>query len=252
MPKRHLGQHFLSDPRLLRRIAQFAEIPPGVPVLEIGPGRGALTRELARTAALVVAIETDRDLIPVLRASMPENVRVIEGDALEIDFRHVIEAPFVIVGNLPYNITTPLLKKFIACRSATTSVTVMIQKEVADRILSGPGSKQYGPLSILVQYYATPTWGFDVPPGAFSPRPAVMSTVLRLNWKTDVADAVDFTDFVHRAFHARRKKLLNNIPDLTPATLQEAGVPVNARPEELSIEDFLKVHQRLKAIIDDR
>jgi 16S rRNA (adenine1518-N6/adenine1519-N6)-dimethyltransferase len=218
-------------------------------VLEIGPGGGSLTRELAAAAQRVVAIEIDRDLIANLRATMPQNVEIVEGDALEAEFPKNVH----VVGNLPYNVATPLLKRFIAARASIKDVTIMLQKEVAERIRAKPGSADYGPLSVLIQYYATPVWGFTVPPGAFTPPPKVDSAVIRLEWKPGVPDNTAFTDFVHRAFGSRRKKLLNNLTAIFPekprealvAALESCGVSRDARAETLSIEQFLGVYNQI-------
>ena len=165
--KKRFGQHFLTDRSILRRIVQLAHLQPEDTVVEIGPGAGSLTQVLAAAVQRVVAIEIDRDLIPALRTKMPSNVEVIEGDALEIDFPN---APFHLVGNLPYNVATPLFKRFIENRDRILDVTVMIQKEVAERLGAEPRTAAYGPLSVLVQYYANVTYGFTVPPGAFNRR----------------------------------------------------------------------------------
>ena len=230
---------------------QLAHLNPEDTVVEIGPGAGSLTHVLAASVQRVVAIEIDRDLIPALRASMPSNVEVIEGDALEIDFP---SAPFHLVGNLPYNVATPLFKRFIENRDRVLSVTVMIQKEVAERLVARPRTAAYGPLSVLVQYYAQVTYGFTVPPGAFKPPPKVDSAVIRLEWKPDVAMATDFTDFVHQAFSARRKTLVNNLLSMFGSLgreeilrhMEEAGIKPNARPEELSVSEFLRVYNQIK------
>jgi len=230
---------------------QLAHLNPEDTVVEIGPGAGSLTHVLAASVQRVVAIEIDRDLVPALRANMPSNVEVIEGDALEIDFP---SAPFHLVGNLPYNVATPLFKRFIENRDRVLSVTVMIQKEVAERLVARPRTAAYGPLSVLVQYYAQVTYGFTVPPGAFKPPPKVDSAVIRLEWKPDVAMATDFTDFVHQAFSARRKTLVNNLLSMFGSLgreeilrhMEEAGIKPNARPEELSVSEFLRVYNQIK------
>ena len=252
--KKRFGQHFLSDRNILQRIVRLAAISPEDTVVEIGPGSGALTRELAAAAKRVIAIEIDRDLVPRLRSTMPGNVEIVEGDALEIELPHNTH----LVGNLPYNISTPLLKKFIAAREHILDVTVMLQKEVAERIRAKAGSEDYGPLSVLIQYYATPVWGFTVPPGAFTPKPKVDSAVIRLEWKPGVAGNNAFTDFVHHAFGSRRKKLLNNLVSIFPgktreelaSTLERSGVSRDARAETLSVEQFLgvynQIHERLR------
>ena len=247
--KKRFGQHFLTDRSILRRIVEFAHAGPDDLVVEIGPGAGSLTRELAATASRVVAIEIDRDLIPGLRSQMPPNIEIVEGDALEVQFP---AGPFRIVGNLPYNIATPLFKRFIELRDRIVNVTVMIQKEVADRMTATPGTSEYGPLSVLVQYYAAVTYGFTVPPGAFRPRPRVDSAVVRLDWKPNVIAARPFTDFVHEAFSLRRKKLVNNLLHMFPSLEREeilrrirnAGVGVDVRPETLSVDEFFRVYNQ--------
>jgi len=250
--KKRYGQHFISDRNLLQRIVDLASIKPGDTVIEIGPGAGSLTRELAAAAKRVIAIEIDRDLIHKLQRTMPANVEIIEGDALDIDFDRLTDGPYHVVGNLPYNVATVLLRKFIAHRARIIEVTVMLQKEVAERVRATPGTHDYGPLSVLIQYYAEPGWGFSVPPGAFTPPPKVDSAVIRLDWKPGIADFPAFTDFVHRAFSSRRKKLINNLgailagktKDDLAGILRSAGVSVDARAETLSIDDFLRVYNR--------
>jgi 16S rRNA (adenine1518-N6/adenine1519-N6)-dimethyltransferase len=252
--KKRYGQHFLSDRNILQRIVRLAAIAPGDTVVEIGPGAGALTRELARAARRVLAIEVDTELIPELRAAMPPNVEIVEADALETNLSQLAIEPFHLVGNLPYNVATPLLKQFIAARDRILDVTIMLQKEVAERLRARPNSKDYGPLSLLVQYYATPIWGFTVPPGAFTPRPKVDSAVIRLEWKHGIPEAKDFTDFVHRAFGSRRKKLMNNLVTICArrsreeisSALQAAGVSSDARAETLTLEQFLRVYNQLR------
>jgi len=249
--KKRYGQHFISDRNLLQRIVQFARITTSDTVVEIGPGAGSLTRELAAAAARVIAIEIDRDLIAGLRRNMPSNVEIVEADALEVDLG-AIAPTFHIVGNLPYNVATPLLQRFIAHRKHISDVTVMLQKEVAERVRALPNTRDYGPLSVLIQFYALPSWGFVVPPGAFTPPPKVDSAVIRLDWRPGVADFPAFTDFVHRAFSSRRKKLINNLCAMLPARsrddiagiLRKSGIPDGARAETLSVEDFLRVYNQ--------
>jgi 16S rRNA (adenine1518-N6/adenine1519-N6)-dimethyltransferase len=247
--KKRFGQHFLTDRSILRRIVKFAHLEPEDTVVEIGPGAGSLTLTLAETVHRVIAIEIDRDLIPQLRGNMPSNVEIIEGDALEIDFPR---GRFHVVSNLPYNVATPLFKRFIENRDRIIDVTVMIQKEVAGRLTASPRTSAYGPLSVLIQYYAHIRYGFTVPPGAFKPPPKVDSAVVHLEWKPDVPDANPFTDFVHNAFSSRRKKLANNLLSMFGSVereeilrrLERAGIAANARPEELSVTEFLHVYNQ--------
>jgi 16S rRNA (adenine1518-N6/adenine1519-N6)-dimethyltransferase len=249
--KKRFGQHFLIDRSILRRIVQFADIKPQDTVVEIGPGAGVLTAELADAARRIIAIEIDRDLVPALRASMRANVEIIEGDALEVELP---PGRFHVVGNLPYNIATPLLKKFIQHRAQIRDVTVMIQKDVAKRLVAEPATPEYGPLSVWIQYYATVKYGFTVPPSAFKPRPKVDSAVVRLEWRPEAPDARGFTDFVQHAFTSRRKKLVNNLLSMFGAIgrqevlrrMGNAGVAANARPEELSVPQFLRVYNQFE------
>jgi 16S rRNA (adenine1518-N6/adenine1519-N6)-dimethyltransferase len=184
---------------------------------------------------------------------MPDNVEIVEGDALEVDFSRLAQRAFHLVGNLPYNIATPLFKRFIEARQYIIDVTVMVQKEVAERIVAKPGSRDYGPLTILLQYYAEAKYGFTVSPGSFRPPPRVDSAVIRLEWRPGIKDAPDFTDFVHRAFSSRRKTLANNLAAMYPSTsresitntLEKAQLKPNVRPEELSIPDFMRVYNQL-------
>jgi 16S rRNA (adenine1518-N6/adenine1519-N6)-dimethyltransferase len=254
MPKKRFGQHFLTDPGILDRIVTFSRVQPADLVVEIGPGRGALTTRLAASAKSITVIEIDHDLIAGLRQSMPANVRVIEQDALDVDYRAVSTQGYLLVANLPYNIATPLIERFTAARSCIGSVTIMVQKEVADRILAGPGRKDYGPLSVGVQHYARVEPGFVLPPGAFKPPPKVQSRMIRLEWRPDVADNPAFIRFVRHAFASRRKKLVNNLAAIVPGSsrehraqmLERAGAHENARPEELSPEQFLRLFSEIE------
>jgi 16S rRNA (adenine1518-N6/adenine1519-N6)-dimethyltransferase len=249
--KKRYGQHFLHDVNILRRIVDFAGIPKNHSVIEIGPGAGSLTRELAQHADRVLAIEIDHDLIPSLRASMPKNVEIIEGDALEVEWP---PGAFHVVGNLPYNVATPLLKRFIENRNNIHDVTIMVQKEVAGRLTAQPKTRDYGGLSVFVQYYATVEYGFTVPPGAFKPHPKVDSAVIRLEWKSAVPDASDFTTFVQRTFASRRKKLANNLLSMFSSLgrdevlrrMDGAGISPNSRPEDLSVDQFLRVYNQFR------
>jgi 16S rRNA (adenine1518-N6/adenine1519-N6)-dimethyltransferase len=249
--KKRFGQHFLSDRSILSRIVEFARIRPEDTVLEIGPGTGTLTAELAAAAHHVIAVEIDPDLIAGLRAAMPSNVRIVEGDALEIDFP---PGRFHVVGNLPYNVATPLFKKFMEHRDRIIDVTVMIQREVAERLIAKPGTSEYGPLSVLIQYYAHIAYGFTVLPGAFKPRPKVDSAVIRLEWKPSVPEARAFTDFVQQAFSSRRKKLANNLQHMFASVgreeilqrIERSGIGMNVRPEELSVDEFMRVYNQFR------
>ena len=256
MAKKRFGQHFLTDPSILDRIVSFSQISPTDSVVEIGPGRGSLTRAIALVADRVVAIEIDRGLVASLRDTLPANVDLIEADGLMVDLSSLMTQPFHLIANLPYNIATPLLARFIQAREHITSVTIMVQREVADRILATPATSEYSALSIGVQYYADVTPGFTVPPEAFKPKPKVHSKVIRLTWRPDVPNAPWLMKFVGRAFSARRKKLVNNLnpmyPNMSRQALSEALVKLSlnpdARPENLSVEDFVNLHRALENV----
>ncbi len=253
MPKKHLGQHFLSDTAILDRMVGFSQVATDDTVVEIGPGRGTLTATLAGRVRRVIAIELDRDLIFPLREQAGPNVEVIEGDALEVDFTCICPTRYHVVANLPYNVATPLIERFVAARAAIDSVTVMLQKEVAERILATSGGSQYGALSVGMQYYAAIEGGFTVPPGAFTPPPKVFSRVIRLTWHPDAVDLPEFVAFVRRAFASRRKKLVNNLAPIYPHLgrrnlidiLQRAAIDPDARPGDLPVEAFVRLHHSL-------
>jgi 16S rRNA (adenine1518-N6/adenine1519-N6)-dimethyltransferase len=182
---------------------------------------------------------------------MPPNVDIVAADALAVEFP---AEPFRLVGNLPYNIATPLFKRFIEHRDRIVNVTVMVQKEVAERISARPNTRAYGPLSILIQYYATVMYGFTVRSGAFKPKPQVDSAVIQLEWNPNVSDALPFTNFVHQAFSLRRKKLVNNLVRMFPSLSREevlrriqiAGIQADVRPEALSVDEFFSVYNQFE------
>ncbi len=249
--KKSLGQHFLTDPHCCAKILRLADIRSGDRVLEIGAGAGALTRRLAEAAGLVVAVEFDRDLIAVLLRDWPAGgrhpVRIVQADALSMDWEGLLaQPPWKIVGNLPYNISTRLIRQMIEIKNRFQSATFMVQKEVAERILAPPGGADYGGFSALVRSYLDPRPGFDVPPGAFSPPPKVLSHVLTLTPRED-ADPVDrrkLERLLRVAFRHRRKTLGNNLKPLglSRQTLQQAlercGASLKGRPQELSPEQY--------------
>jgi len=180
-PRKALGQHFLIDHNIVRKIVRLAELQPGETVLEIGPGRGILTEALVKAASLVVAIELDRDLCTHLRTTLGHhpNFNLVEGDALTYDYAQA-PSPFLVVANLPYYISTPLLFRLLGERTRIIRMVLMLQTEVARRLVAKPGTKDYGVLSILTQYRAVPSLAFHVSPGCFRPKPAVSSTVVVL------------------------------------------------------------------------
>lgn len=259
--RKQFGQNFLIDPHVLGKIVDAAEVTSDDVVLEIGPGIGTLTRYLAARARKVIAVEIDRNLIPILEetlASCP-NVQVINADVLQIDVGALVEKenggrPVKVVANLPYYITTPIIMGLFENHVPIESMTVMIQKEVASRMQAGPGSKDYGALSVAVQYYAAPYLAANVPANCFMPRPKVGSAVIRLTRHTAAPVAVKderllFT-LVRAAFHQRRKTLVNSMSSYGPLgvtkeeaakCIADAGLSSAVRGEALTLEQFAKL-----------
>lgn len=255
-PRKSLGQHFLHDRGILRRIAALLEIQPGDTVLEIGPGPGGLTAELQALGTRLIAIEKDRQLAGALAARAPD-LTVVEGDALELDWHRLTgSGPVRIIGNIPYNITTPLLEKALL-PPRPACVVFLVQKEVAARVAAPPGGAEYGALSVGIQAVARVERKFPVPAGAFRPAPKVDSAVLRL-WPLETpliedAHVGGFRRFTVGLFGFRRKQLLRGLRELTgePAEragtwLRTAGIGETQRPQELSPEQFASLFQALR------
>lgn len=256
-PKKSLGQHFLTDPRILGRIADALQLQRGDRVLEVGPGRGALTGELLARGAILTAIEKDRDLIPILRARFPE-LRLAQGDALEEDWRALAEAghgPLLVIGNIPYNITSPLIDKALL-PPRPRRVVFLVQREVADRLAAVAGTREYGALTVGVQTVAGVERLMTVAAGAFRPAPKVDSAVVRL---TPLAaplipdgQVASFRRLVTALFAARRKQLGRAVrqvtgwgPERVVGLLTSMGVDPSHRPEVLTPLQFAVLHQRL-------
>ena len=252
------GQNFLIDTHVLDKIVRAAEITPEDYVLEIGPGIGTLTQYLCESAKHVFAVEIDDNLIPILQDTLSpyDNVTVIHNDVLKLDINKLVEEKcegkrIKVVANLPYYITTPIIMGLFESHVPIDSITIMVQKEVADRMQVGPGTKDYGALSLAVQYYAKPEIIANVPPNCFMPRPNVGSAVIRLTRHETVPVQVEDEKLMFRliraSFNQRRKTLangLNNSPEIhlskevIQESIEELGVPVTIRGEALTLEQF--------------
>ncbi|MFC4410267.1 16S rRNA (adenine(1518)-N(6)/adenine(1519)-N(6))-dimethyltransferase RsmA [Chungangia koreensis] len=265
--KKSLGQNFLIDPNILRNIVSKADLTKESAAIEIGPGIGALTEHLARTAGKVVAFEIDQRLLPVLEDTLSpyDNIKVIHSDILKADVSQVIKeeleeyTDIMVVANLPYYVTTPILMKLIMDRLPIRGFVVMMQKEVADRITAKPGTKEYGSLSIAIQYYMEAEVAMIVPKTVFMPQPNVDSAVIRLTKRTDVPVTVIDEDFLFEvsrgSFVQRRKTIYNNLQSSLPNgkdrkeeilnALETVGVDPTRRGETLSIEEFGKLADAL-------
>jgi 16S rRNA (adenine1518-N6/adenine1519-N6)-dimethyltransferase len=252
-PRKWLGQHFLTDPRILGRIADALEITAGETVVEIGPGRGALTEQLVARAKRVVAVEIDRDLAALLREKYAGDTRVtiVESDVLDVNLGEAAGGPYVVAGNVPYNITTPILFHALEFPRAERAV-YLVQREVAERVVATPGSENYGALSANVQALASAELLFGVAAGAFSPPPKVESAVMRIVPRAEPLVAREeeaaYRAMVVGAFGFRRKQMRRVVRELwgvsaesAGAILMRAGVDAAARPEVLGPSDFAKL-----------
>lgn len=263
--KKSLGQNFLVGTQYPARIVAAVGPRAGETIIEIGPGRGALTEPLVTSGARVIAVELDRELIPLLtrRFAAEPNFQLIEADALMVDYCAVIApAPTArVVANLPYYISTPILQCLIAARGCLTEMTLMLQREVAERITAQPGGKEYGYLSALVQFYCEAQRLFDVPPGAFRPAPKVWSSVVRLRVRaqpaTKVGDESFFVELLKALFAQRRKTILNNLraarvllevedETLIVQALAAAELDSQRRAETLSLEEAGRLSRALR------
>lgn len=273
-PKKSLGQNFLADPQVARRIVDRVAPEPRDLIIEIGPGTGALTAMLAEAGGYLVAIEIDRRVIAELQNRFAgDRVTIIEADALAVDWNDVLDRASTawrnatgmtgeprarVVANLPYYISTPIIERLMAVGRRIFDMTLMLQSEVVERIASPPGSREYGYLSVLVQYHCLATKLFDVSPAAFRPRPKVQSAILRLLVREqpaiDVADRAGFFALVRAAFAQRRKTISNNlkaarlslgINEEIDAVLARAGIEPMRRAETLSLDEFAKLFHAL-------
>ena len=249
-----LGQNFLIDENVVRQIVAAAELSEADTVLEVGPGIGTLTQGLAESKAKVVAVELDTRLLPVLAKTLEgyDNVRVVHGDILKVNIMEEVGAPsFKVCANLPYYITTPIIFALLEKRLPMERLVAMVQKEVAERMAAQPGGKEYGALSVAIQYYTEPEIAFIVPPTSFIPAPAVESAVIvckrRIKPPVEVCDEGLFFRVVKAAFSLRRKMLSNSLKNMgikseqVSKWLELAGVDGKRRAETLSLEDFAKL-----------
>lgn len=249
MPKKSLSQNFLHDPSILGRIVDTADVTGDDTVLEVGPGPGALTRILIERAGRVIAVEFDRDLARRLASELAgtDNLSLYEGDFMKFPLDN-IEGRFKVVANIPYHITTPIIFRLLEERQRLISMTLTVQKELADRAAAPPGSKTYGVLSVMLQYHGHVRRAFVIPAGAFRPAPKVDSACLHVEVTpeptVEVPDHGAFREMVKAAFSQRRKTILNTLKKPYPgaaAALSEAGIDPGLRPETLSIEEFAAI-----------
>ena len=264
--QKKFGQNFLIDTHVLEKIIRAANITKDDMVLEIGPGIGTMTQYLAEAAGKVIAVEIDRNLIPILEDTLSayDNVRVINDDVLKVDLKKLADEenggkPVKVVANLPYYITTPIIMGLFENGVPVESITVMVQKEVADRMQTGPGNKDYGALSLAVQYYADPYIVANVPPNCFMPRPKVGSAVIRLTRHekppVEVEDEKLMFDIIRASFNQRRKTLVNGLnnsdkislpKEVITQAVEQLGRGAGVRGEALSLEEFAKLTNYIK------
>lgn len=251
-----LGQNFLINPTVCPRMAEESGASPESGVLEVGPGIGVLTRELAESAQKVVSVELDRRLLPVLEETLADydNVTIVNEDVLKLDIRELLEREFAgmpvsVCANLPYYITSPVIMRFLEERLDITALTVMVQKEAARRICAKPGTRECGAVTIAVHYYAEPEILFEVSRGSFMPAPNVDSSVIRLTLRKEpavkVEDEAGFFKLVRAAFGQRRKTMLNSVSaglslpkETVGAALDAAGLDRRVRAEQLTMQNF--------------
>lgn len=259
--QKKFGQNFLIDTHVLSKIVDAAGVTKEDMVLEIGPGIGTMTQYLADSAGKVVAVEIDSNLIPILEETLKDydNITVLNEDILKVDIKKLAEEynggkPIKVVANLPYYITTPIIMGLFESGVPIDNITVMVQKEVADRMQVGPGTKDYGALSLAVQYYAEPYIVANVPPNCFIPRPNVGSAVIRLTRHrtppVDVADRELMFKLIRASFNQRRKTLLNGLnnspeiqipKEIIAESIGKLGVPAAVRGEALTLEQFAEL-----------
>jgi 16S rRNA (adenine1518-N6/adenine1519-N6)-dimethyltransferase len=260
-PKKRLGQHFLVDRNILNKVVRTAEVGKGDVVVEVGPGPGEMTRALARLVKHVIAVEIDPQLVEILKKRLTDcpNVEVVKSDILKVDFKGLCQKegqPIKVVANLPYQISTPLLFRFIEAKEAFSTLTLMLQREVAERMAAPSGGKEYGPLSIFVQMFLDVSIRFFIKPSAFFPPPKIESAVVHMVWKekprVEQKDEEWFKKVVRACFGYRRKTLLNALKhselflhESPESKMERAGIDPQRRPETLSIEEFVRLAEAL-------
>ena len=261
-PKKRLGQHFLVDPNILNKVVRTAQVGKEDVVLEVGPGLGQMTLSLARQAKKVIAVEVDERLMAILKQKVKDypNVEVIKSDILKVDFKRFLKKeahPIKVVANLPYQISTPLLFRFIESTEIFSTLTLMLQKEVAERMVASPGRKEYGPLSIFIQAFSDVSIRFIIKPSAFFPPPKVESALVQMAWKerpmVKREDEEWFKRVVKASFGHRRKTLINalkhselSLPESLESRMEIIGIDSRRRPETLTIEEFASLAEALK------
>ena len=261
LPKKRLGQHFLIDRNILNKVVQTAHLEKEDVILEVGPGLGEMTLALARLAKHVIAVEIDPQLVEILKKKLADcpNVDVVKGDILTINLRKIDfrkSEKMKVVANLPYQISTPLLFHFIELKAFFSTLTLMLQKEVAERMVASPGSKSYGPLSIFIQLFSNLSVCFYIKPSAFFPPPKVESAVVHMNFREKpmvrLEDEKWFRKVVKGCFGYRRKTLMNALkhsglplPHTVESRMVEVGIDPRRRPETLTIQEFILLAEAL-------
>ena len=255
--RKRFGQNFLHDASIIANILAHAQASPGQHWVEIGPGLGALTKPLLQTQVKLDVIELDRDLVSHLQKQFAghANLTIHSADALNFDFSTLAPGnkKLRIIGNLPYNISTPLMFHLLENTSCIQDMIFMLQKEVVDRICAASGSKKYGRLSVMMQYYCATDWLFDVPPESFEPSPKVMSAIVKLNPHAEppvtIKDIASFKQLVTQAFSQRRKTIRNSLKDLVnEEQMLDLNIDPNLRAESLTLEQFALLNLHSKSI----
>ncbi len=250
--RKRFGQHFLHDQNIIHKIISALNPQPGQNIVEIGPGQGALTLPLLKRCQRLTAIELDRDLIPILQRKSADigELTLVNQDVLNFDLAALeLDPPFRMVGNLPYNISTPLMFHLLKSSALISDMVFMLQKEVAQRIIADPHNKLYGKLTVMMQYFCESEYLFDVPPGCFSPPPRVDSAVIRLRPHATLPANVDVDELekvVSAAFNQRRKTISNSLKNLIDRSIiNSLGIDPSARAENLSLTHFVQLTQAM-------